>query len=351
MCQQFVCEGWQAGLVGAVWGAAILQGDFGQNLPGFSTVFLERARYSICCCLYQLRKEFAVQKLGQPPSLEQNKLCFYPHTATCLSQAFFSTSVLRHRISLTCKSALGGLLSSFQPLSFLEHTGSSFLKLQWVSTEKQITPAMSQPTFSPAHPTQHSPSRLWIPCFWVSAFIHPSGRSCFLQEEMLQNAGRSSLQQCWDFWSCCKPCQPCPPLLQHSEDTECKLIRHCHAACQCRAALGIPGKWRARHFCTLLLCLSLESLESFSFSALFCISLFLWAWSLSGFNPSQHHPCKVDLWAWKPLLPSPAWGFHPVQSGKKKQSRSQSRCDCPCLFSCFGSEMSLFKKCLFSDCS
>lgn len=87
--------------MGAVWEAAVLQGDFGQNLPGFSTVFPESARYSICCCLYQLRKEFAVQKLGQPPSLEQNKLCFYPHADTCLSQAFCSTSVLRHRISLT----------------------------------------------------------------------------------------------------------------------------------------------------------------------------------------------------------------------------------------------------------
>lgn len=100
--------------------------------------------------------------------------------------------------------------------------------------------------------------------------IHPSGRSC-LWEEMLQNAGRSSLQQGWDFWSCCKPCQPCPSLLQHSEDTECKLIRHC----QCRAALGIPGKWRARHFCTGLLCFSLECLESFSFSALLCRPLFV----------------------------------------------------------------------------
>lgn len=50
------------------------------------------------------------------------------------------------------------------------------------------------------------------------------------------------------------------------------------------------------------------------------VRLFLWAWSLSGFNPSQ---CKVDLWAGKPLLPSPARGFHPdspVQSGKKSRA-------------------------------
>lgn len=38
-----VSEAWQAGLVGVVWEAAVLQGDLGQNLPGSSTVFPGRA--------------------------------------------------------------------------------------------------------------------------------------------------------------------------------------------------------------------------------------------------------------------------------------------------------------------
>lgn len=151
-------------------------------------MFPGRARYSICCCLYQLRKEFAVQKLGQPPSLEQNKLCFYPHTATCLSQAFCSTSVLRHRISLTwdyLQISFGWaplIPTSFFAWTYWQQFSAPPVSFHWKAV--QITPAMSQPTLNSAHSIQNSPSRLWIPCFWVSAFIRQAdlvlpGKKCY----------------------------------------------------------------------------------------------------------------------------------------------------------------------------
>lgn len=38
-------------------------------------------------------------------------------------------------------------------------------------------------------------------------------------------------------------------------------------------ALGITSKWRASNFCIVLLCFSVESLESSSFSALLFVSV------------------------------------------------------------------------------
>lgn len=184
-----VSEAWQAGLVGVVWEAAILQGDLGQNLPGFSTVFPGRARYSICCCLYQLRKEFAVQKLGQPPSLEQNKLCFYPTLLpACLR---LSVALQCSGTGLAWPGTICKISSGWAPLIIpnLLLCLNILAAVFWNSSEFPLKSCADYPCSESTYlkfSSFHTKLAIQVMnSLFLGLCIHPSGRSCFPWEEML----------------------------------------------------------------------------------------------------------------------------------------------------------------------